>query len=82
MNTEKIILSLPENWEGLHTPYIQSALDRCKENGGEVVLLDGTRGKYLSAESLEKTSVPCALADHFHLLAALCAGAIPCRSGI
>ena len=41
MNTEKIILSLPENWEGLHTPYIQSALDRCKENGGEVVLADG-----------------------------------------
>ena len=41
MNTEKIILSLPENWNGLHTPYIQSALDRCKENGGEVVLADG-----------------------------------------
>ena len=41
MNNEKILLSLPENWEGLHTPYIQNALDRCKENGGEVVLSDG-----------------------------------------
>ena len=29
MNTEKIILSLPKNWEGLHTHYIQSALNRC-----------------------------------------------------
>ena len=41
MNTEKIVLSLPENWEGLHTPYIQNALDRCREAGGEVVLSDG-----------------------------------------
>ena len=41
MNTEKIVLSLPENWEGLHTPYIQSALDSCAEAGGEVVLSDG-----------------------------------------
>lgn len=41
MNTEKIVLSLPENWEGLHTPYIQNALDRCAEAGGEVVLSDG-----------------------------------------
>lgn len=41
MNTEKIMLSLPENWEGLHTPYIQNALDRCAEAGGEVVLSDG-----------------------------------------
>ena len=41
MNTEKIMLSLPENWEGLHTPYIQNALDLCAEAGGEVVLSDG-----------------------------------------
>ena len=41
MNTEKIVLSLPENWEGLHTPYIQNALDSCAEAGGEVVLSDG-----------------------------------------
>ncbi len=41
MNTEKIHLSFPENWEGLHTPYIQSALDRCRINGGEVILADG-----------------------------------------
>ena len=41
MNTEKILLSLPEDWEGLHTPYIQNALDRCRESGGEVVLSDG-----------------------------------------
>lgn len=41
MNTEKILLSLPDNWEGLHTPYIQNALDRCREAGGEVVLSDG-----------------------------------------
>lgn len=41
MNTEKIVLSLPEDWEGLHTPYIQNALDSCAEAGGEVVLSDG-----------------------------------------
>lgn len=41
MNTEKTVLSLPENWEGLHTPYIQNALDSCAEAGGEVVLSDG-----------------------------------------
>lgn len=41
MNTEKIVLSLPEDWEGLHTPYIQNALDGCAEAGGEVVLSDG-----------------------------------------
>ena len=41
MNTEKILLSLPDNWEGLHTPYIQNALDQCREAGGEVVLSDG-----------------------------------------
>lgn len=41
MNTEKILLTLPESWEGLHTSYIQEALDRCRFQGGEVVLLDG-----------------------------------------
>lgn len=41
MNTEKILLTLPENRDGLHTDYIQNALDRCREKGGEVVLGDG-----------------------------------------
>ena len=41
MNREKILLTMPESWEGLHTSYIQEALDRCRFQGGEVVLLDG-----------------------------------------
>ena len=41
MLLQTIRLSLPENWEGLHTPYIQAALDRCRETGGEVILENG-----------------------------------------
>ena len=41
MNTRKILLELPENWEGLHTSCIQNALDRCREEGGEVILGSG-----------------------------------------
>lgn len=38
---EKLLLSLPEKRDRLDTAYIQKALDRCKENGGEVVLGEG-----------------------------------------
>ena len=41
MNRETILLTLPESWEGLHTSYIQDALDSCRYQGGEVVLGDG-----------------------------------------
>lgn len=41
MKMEKILLAIPEKRERLDTAYIQNALDRCKENGGEVVLSDG-----------------------------------------
>jgi len=36
-----ISLALPENTGGLLTAYIQSALDRCRETGGEVILDHG-----------------------------------------
>lgn len=41
MTTQIIRLSLPEKWDGLHTDYIQQALNRLKDTGGEVVLADG-----------------------------------------
>lgn len=41
MNTEKILLSIPEKRERLDTAYIQNALDQCRERGGEVVLQEG-----------------------------------------
>ena len=37
-----ITLALPENPGRLQTAYIQQALDRCRESGGEVTLADGT----------------------------------------
>ena len=41
MKDLKIYLPLPEKREGLDTAYIQEALDRCRESGGEVVLEKG-----------------------------------------
>lgn len=41
MDKQKIFLSLPDT-AGLHTDYIQQALDACRDRGGEVSLSDGT----------------------------------------
>lgn len=41
MDAQIIRLTLPETEGGLHTEYIQRALDRVRDKGGEVILSDG-----------------------------------------
>lgn len=57
MNTQMISLPCPSDSSGLHTPYIQAALDRCRDDGGGTVRLEAGQWRVASLRLYDNTTL-------------------------